>query len=451
MTPRHPLPPQRTPFARMCFSLRFSLAVLALTLASSPAKAQLSFTAAIDLALRNNPRVLAAEADADRARAALSEAHDVYVPSIVGGSGLGYSYGFPVGQPSIYNFHAQSLVFSLAQLDYIRAARASLEAANLALMDMRQTVAEETALGWLSLDSSLQRDLALDEQARYSNALVTIVEQRVDAGIDTPLDLTGVRIGNAQIRLARLRNDDGTEYDRAHLARLVGLPQQGLTTDHASAPPASSWDIAVMPADSADSPGIQAAYANAVSKQRLARGDARYEFRPQIGFGAQYNRFAAYNGYSYYYNHFQQNNAEIGVQITLPIFDLGHRAHARQSAADAVHALHDADQQRSVYLDGRLRLRHATEQLKVQLEIAGLDQQLAQQQLDVTLFQLQNGNGNLTGRQTTPREEQNSRITERDRYIGLLNATLQLRQSQINLLRQSGQLESWVKSLVAGK
>ncbi len=415
--------------------------------AAAPLPAQLSFTSAVDLALKHSPRVAIAQADVDRARAALEESHDVFIPAIVGGSGLGYSYGFPVGQPSIYNFSAQSLVFNFSQRDYIRSARLALEAANYALMDARAATAEEAAVAYLALDHDLQRAAALSEQGAASSRLITIVQERLDAGLDAAIDLTTVRLTNAQIRLAVLHNQDSIEYDRAHLARLTGLPEDVLITDANSVPPNGSWVKPVMLPAPLNSPGILAAYDRAASRSRQARGDSHYDLRPQVSFGAQYNRFASYNNYSQYYNHFQHNNASIGVQITLPIFDAAHRARARQSAADAVRALREADQQRDQFLDGRLRLTHATAELSARTEIAELDQQLAQQQLDAMLIQLQAGNGNLQSRQSNPKDEQTARIASKDRAITLINTSFELEQNRINLLRQTGQLEPWLKSL----
>ena len=217
-----------------------------------------------------------------------------------------------------------------------------------------------------------------------------------------------------------------------------------------SIPAFTSWAKPVLLPDITNNPGILAAYANAKAKQEQAYGDSRYVLRPQIAFGAQYNRFSTYNNYATYYTNFQQNNAEIGVQITIPLLDVGHRAKARESAADAIHAQHEADQQRDLFLDGRLKLRHAGDELAARAEIAELDQQLAQQQLDAMIIQLQVGNGNITGKQMSPKDEQNARIAEREKYLGLLNTTLQMRQTQINLLRQTGQLEPWLKSLTSG-
>ncbi len=134
-----------------------------------------------------------------------------------------------MGQPSVFNFTSQSLVFSFSQKDYIRAALASLNAANLALRDARQAVAEDTAITYLALDHDVQRQTALGEQAGFAARLVSIVQERLDAGQDTPIDLTTAQLSAAQIRLARLRGEDDFAVDQAHLARLIGLPAQGLT------------------------------------------------------------------------------------------------------------------------------------------------------------------------------------------------------------------------------
>src|SRR5690242_180471 len=95
------------------------LAVCAIVLTSIASHAQVSFSSAVDLALRNNPRVKMAQADVERTRAILAEAKDVYIPAVSAGSGLGYTYGFPIGTPTLYNFTVQSLVWDQSQFNYI--------------------------------------------------------------------------------------------------------------------------------------------------------------------------------------------------------------------------------------------------------------------------------------------------------------------------------------------
>jgi outer membrane protein TolC len=425
--------------------LRLCVAFAALASATAPAYAQISFSSAIGLALKSNPKVLTAQADVDKALASIQELHDAYVPAVVAGSGVGPpSYGFPLGQPSIFNITAVSLIFSYSQRDYLRAAQAALDAARLSLKDIREGVAEDTAVTYLALDRDLQRQTALQQQQGFSDRLVAIVQERLDAGQDTPIDLTTSRLTAAQIKLARLRAEDETAADQAHLARLIGLPAQALGTTSSSVPafPAPSSDLT----DSAPltSPAVESAYALARSKRETAFGDARYLWRPQITFNGQYSRFAKYTNIQDYYFRFQQNNAAVGVQINVPLYDVVHRAKEREAAADAAHALHEADSLRDQFFDSRMRARHTADELSARAEIATLDQQLAQQQLDVMLVQLKAGSGNLSGPQMTPKDEQTARIAEREKFVALLNTNFEAQQATIGLLRATGELEAWI-------
>jgi hypothetical protein len=57
--------------------------------------------------------------------------------------------------------------------------------------------------------------------------------------------------------------------------------------------------------------------------------------------------------------------------------------------------------------------------------------------------------GNPDGPQMTPSDEQNARISEREKFLGVVDAGYQLRQAEIHLLRQTGQLIPWLKSAAA--
>ena len=428
---------------------RLCIACSAFALAVAPACAQISFTTAVDLALKSSPKVLTARADVDKALAVLQQLRDAYIPNVVGGSGLGPpSYGFPLGQPSIFNITSQSLVFSYSQRDYLRAAQAALDAANFSLKDIREGVAEDTAITYLALDRDMQRQAALQEQQSFADRLVNIVQDRLDAGQDTPIDLTTSRLTAAQVRLARLRAEDETDADRAHLARLIGLPAQalGTTSDSVPAFPTVSSDLTLTPTTT--SPAVDSAYAMARSKLETAFGEARYLWRPQITFDAQYSRFAKFNNLQDYYFRFQQNNAAVGVQITVPLYDMAHRAKAREAAADAAHAQHEADTIRDQFFDNRLRARHTAAELSARAEIASLDQQLAQQQLEVLLVQLKAGSGNLSGPQMSPKDEQTARIAEREKFVAVLNTNFEARQAAISLMRAAGELETWLAATV---
>ncbi len=407
-------------------------------------RAQLSFTSAVDLALRNSPKVQMAQANLDKARAAASETTDAYLPNLSGGSGLGYSYGFPLGQPTLFTFSSQSLVFNYSQRDYIRSARQGVLAATEALREVRQEVAEDAAVTYLSIDRIEHSRAAMEDEYTAAERLVSIVQARLDAGRDTGMELAKARRTVAQMRLQRLLLADDAAVLRDHLGRLDELTTGLIQTDSASIPafPARVGGTASPP----DTPGVRAAFANAQAKRELAFGDAKYAFRPQVYFFAQYSRFSTFNNYQQYYLHFQYNAAEIGVQITVPFYDRLRRSKARESAADAVHAEREAIDTRNQLLEGRVKLQHAATELQARLDLADIDQDIAQQQLDATVLQLQASPSDPNTPQLTPKDEQNARIQERQRFIDLQDARYQLRKTQVNLLRQTGELEDWLKS-----
>jgi outer membrane protein TolC len=179
----------------------------------------------------------------------------------------------------------------------------------------------------------------------------------------------------------------------------------------------------------------------------MAFGDSRKMYRPQIGLGVQYSRLASFNNYADYYREGSfnnYNNLQIGLQFTLPLFDKSKRAKARESLAEARRSLYEADQARNQFLEGRRRSNNSIRMLQARTEVASLQRELAENQIDVVRIQLRDGTSG--GPPTTPKEEQNARIQERARYLDYLDADLQLRQTQLNLLRTNGQLEDWLKS-----
>ena len=114
--------------------------LILLTAAPALLPAQVSLATVVDLAQRNSTAVRMANADVEKAQAALAETKDVFVPSLTFGSGLPAfpAVGFTGGVPSILNASVQSLVFSLPQRQYMQAARAGFQAASLSLKDARE-------------------------------------------------------------------------------------------------------------------------------------------------------------------------------------------------------------------------------------------------------------------------------------------------------------------------
>jgi outer membrane protein TolC len=431
---------------------------------ATAANAQVSFTSAVGLALSSSPKVRMAQADLDKARASLSEAHGAYFPTVEGITYLGYSYGAPIGEPTLFTFRAGSLAFSFSQKDYIRAATSGVAGARSSLEETREEVAEDAAVTYVALDAAQQRRRALAEEFADANQLAKIIQDRLDLGQDTQLELLQARRTAASIRLLMLQLDDEIDAHRSHLVLIDGLPDGPLATESASipalpeVPPPSSERSDASPETPSgvpgDTPAVIAAFANARAKQEQAFGDSRYLYRPQIDAFAEYSRFSTFNNYQVYYPAFALNTLNaigIGIRITVPFYDRIRQAKAAESLADARHAEQEALAARDQMFEGRVKLQHSTAELAAQAELASLDQQIAQQQLDAVMTQLQAGTGNPAGPQLTPKDEQKARIQERQHYLDFLDARSNLRQAQIQLLRLSGRLDAWIRSAIAAQ
>jgi outer membrane protein TolC len=426
---------------------QFVLLGMVTTLAQQGAHAQVSFYAAVDLALRNSPQVRVSAAQVQHAEAAVMESVDAYKPSFSVGSSLGYSYGFPVGQPSVYSVSAQSLAFSFSQPAYIRSARAALLASQLQLKDTRQQVILEVATDYIQLVTVNQQITALDQETSFVEKLVAIENDRVDGGLDSKAELTQARLTGAQIALRRLHLLDQADLLRARLAHLTGLSPGDIVSEPQTVPKAP--DI-TEPAGVEDNNGIKAAYASANSKRFTALGDARQNDRPTFAFGLEYNRYAKFNNYSEYYLRFQHNNFNVGVQISLPLFDSTRKAKAKGSSAEAVEAGAQADQLRDQTGEQVLQLQKNIAELVAQERVTELQNELSQDQLDALTTQLQLGSANPGAPAPSPKDEQGARIRERGYFVDMLETRFQLTQARLALLRSMGRIEDWAKAVPAG-
>jgi outer membrane protein TolC len=420
-------------------------------LAPSPLHAQVSLATVVDLAQRNSSVVKLADADLQKAQASLNQTMDAYIPNFVIGSNAGYSHGYPTGQPSVGNATMQSLVFSYPQRQYVKAARAGIEAANLSLKDAREQVALDASTTYIELDTVNRELAAANQQETFTGDLVRIEQQRNQAGVDSDLDLLQARLTAATLKLQRLHLETRAATLGKQLAVLTALPVGSILPDHASIP-----EIPAVTAEEAplSPPGIGAAGALARSKQFQAKGDDLAWRRPLVGFGAVYNYDSnELNNYAQFYQPgtFTPNNVSFGLQVSFPFFDFVLRAKAKATAAEALRATVEAEQAQRQNDVQIATLTGSLRELDAQAEVASLKQQIADAQLKTVLTQMEMGNGASAGPnaqpQTTPKSEQLARIEERQKYQQALDASLELAKARLSLLRALGHMDDWLHEL----
>ena len=438
----------------------WALLLIGALAAAAPVSAQVSLATVVDLAQHNSSTVKLAEADVQKAQSVLKQSKDVYLPSFNFGSGLPAfpSVGFTGGVPSTLNGTVQSLVFSLPQKYYMDAARSGLKTASLNLKNAREQVALETSTTYIELDT-IERELeASHQQEAFANRLVSIEQERSEAGVDPLSELLQAQLTAAQLKLKRLHLETRAATLSKQLATLTGLPTGSITPDHASIP-----EIPAVKADEAPRTtiGVEAAQMLAHSKQQQARGDSQHMWLPQISFAAEYLRSTTIlnDANDYYYNNrthtrgLPPNNFSSGFQIQVPLFDWAHRDKGKESAAEALRATVEAEQaQRQnelqiAELTGNLR------ELDTLAEIASLKQQIAKEQLQSVLAQLELGNGasaqSGAQQQLSPKAEQLARIDERQLQQDALEAGFDLAKARLSLLGALGHMEDWLHELHA--
>jgi outer membrane protein TolC len=434
--------------------VRLAGVFVAAALTACPAflRAQVSLATVVDLAQRNSSNVRIASADVSKAQAAHDQVKDALIPSLLLTTGIPAfpEVGFTGSPPTLWGATVQSLVYGIPQKNYLSSAQSGVRAATFALRDAREQVVLDASTAYIELDT-VTRELAAARQGEASaERLVEITRQRAEAGVDSLSQLLEARLTAATLKLARIHLESRAGNLANQLATLTGLPVGSITTDTASIP-----EIPQLRADTKrlSIASVEAAHAQANAKLAYAKADRDLNIYPQLNFFVQYNRNTTLlnDVNSFFAKPLPTNNFFSGFNIQLPIFDMGHRAKGRESAADALRATMEAEQAER---QNELQIASFTSGLKeldAQAEIAGLKQQIAQEQLKAVLTQMEVGNGAVGtpggAPQLSPKAEQLTRIDERRKFQDSLEAGFELAKARLGLIRALGHMQDWLNEL----
>ena len=424
--------------------LRFNLLVLSTTmlLGGICVHAEtLPLASAIQLALAHSTSSAIANADVQRTFAAYREVRNSYVPQLVVGSGLGYSYGFPLtlegSAPSIVNVVAQSTVFNPAQRQFQNAAKTEWRAAQLQDKDQRNAVIQDVAISYAELAKWEARLSRSKEDEGQAAQLEKAVAQRLQEGVDSAVDLNKAKLTAARARLRSTEARGSADVLRRHLSVLTGLPLSSIEIAPETIPalPAVSSEDDLPAKSVSVSPTIQSANQHALAEAFRASGEHR-ALLPSVDFAAQYARLSSYNNYDQYYRKFQPDNATFGVSIRFPIFSAPQRARAQGADAEALKAKKQAEAARDKVSEETLKLQRAVEQLAAAREVAQLEYQLAQSGLEAAQTRQDAGTGTL-------HDIVDARGQASERYLLFQDADFEYQRVRVILLRATGELEKW--------
>jgi len=398
----------------------------------------------VELALTHGASAASAEAMAQRAYASYREARNQYLPTLVVGSGLGYTQGYPLSlegsAPSIVNTTAQSAVINAALRDFVREARTQWQATTVRSKDERDQLIQDTVSSYAELSKWESLLAHLSEDYSASLKMEQLVNERIQAGVDNPQARTQARLNTARVYLHISQAQGSIDVLRARLSQLTGLPAASIETipDSIPALPEIKQDENLTTKAVEVSPAVQIASLNSTALAFHARAEHRTMW-PTMDFAAQYALLAKFNNYQNFFQmgSFQRNNASIGAVIRFPFFSPTQRAAARAADFDAVRAKHDQESVKNQVSEQTLKLQRSVEQLAAAQDVADLEYQVAKSNLDAVQIRVDSGTATL-------HEEDDARNQASERYDTLQDTGFQLRRARIALLRATGDLGSWL-------
>jgi outer membrane protein TolC len=398
---------------------------------------------AIRLALTHSTGSAIASADVQRALGSYRELHDAYIPQLYLGSGLGYTYNYPLSiegsAPALANAVAQSSVFNPAQKQFLGAAKAEWHAAEFQDKDQRNATIQDVVLTYAEMAKWEARLVRLQQDQTQAQQMEQAVTERLQQGVDSAIDLNKAKLTVARVRLHQAEAHGSADVLRNHLANLTGVPASAIEiepeTIPALPPVAAQEDLAERAV--ASSPAVKVAQQHSLAESMRALGEHR-SLLPSIDFSAQYARFSTFNHYAEYLpqGSFRPDNATIGLALKIPLFNASQRARADAAEAEALKAKNQATAARNQVAEETLKLQRAAEQLEAARDVAQLEYQLAQSGLEAAQTRVDAKTGTL-------HELSDARVQAGERYLLYQDADFEYQRVRLNLLRATGDIEKW--------
>lgn len=427
---------------KLAAPMRFLLCTVSLLPAFLSAEThRLSFEQALDRARSEAPEVLLARYDELQAKQAIRIAKDPFSPKVILGSGLAYTYGFPMSiegsAPSIFQAKAIQSLVNRPQSYLLAKSRVDAQSVALSVQERRDAALEKTAK--LYLDASLVRknlDL-VQQQVRSLEAVRGVVDARVEEGRLLAIEARRAEV-NARKAKQRtvLLNTELAQIQRS-LAFVLGygaedeVETQAVNSLTGDVPADPTETIRLALDNSRELKRLQ----SDIQAKNLEFQANRSSWYPQVDLVAQYGLFARFNNFDQYFNRFQRNNLLLGMSFKFPVVP------GTASSAQAATALNEVNRLRLRVANTRNRIeldtRKLLDDLKLQrenLDLAKLDLEVSRDQVSIVLAQIEEG-------KAAQRQLEEARFLEAEKWMTYYEAAYAMERAKVSVLAAIGQLE----------
>jgi outer membrane protein TolC len=397
----------------------------------------LTLKKAVNLALQNSRELAMAKAQyavaLDTARVNRAE----FLPNLYTGSGAAYTNGFPQtpgGAPSVFEMSYTQSIINPSLRGELRAAEDRAENQRLEMENTRNSIIVRTATSYLELAKARHSLELLRTERASAQKILEVTRQRTESGVELSLELTRGELNLAKIEQRVIQLEGRDEILSEQLRDLTGLPSDlrvEVSTEElperAAEPEGQLIDLAL-----AYSLSVKEAENERSARQHILQGE-HGGYWPTVDLVGQYSILSRFNNYDLYYNHFQRNNLNVGVQVKIPIFAARTSANvalARSQLATA--EINVGTKRRDLRLDVVQKLRSVRE-LDAAKEVARLDLKLAQETTGLTQSKFDEGRATL-------RDLEQSRLDENEKWLAFLDAEFAKQKAQLAVMEATGQL-----------
>jgi len=407
--------------------------------ANEPAPVALTLKRAIELALQNSKDIQVAKIQGRLAdhSALISKAE--FLPNLYVGSGLGYTYGIPETPggraPAIFNVTYTQQVFNEPARGQSKELQEQARSQSIVLRDVQNSVIARTAMAYLELAKVRHGMELLQKEQSGADRILQVTQERQGEGFELPVEITKAQLTKARVgqRLIQLegREDELEVFLRSQLGLAENQPIEVSAEDLPGEAEQQGANLVAMAMQ--NNTGLQLAESDVRAKEFRLTGEKR-AYLPTLQLVSIYSLLGNFNNYSQFFNHFQRNNYNLGIDMHIPLFSARTKASIglAQVNLDAAKATL-SNKKTEVSADVRQKTRRMRE-MNAAKEVARLELQLAQQNVAVLQSQLEEGKTNL-------REVERARIDENDKWLAYLDANFGRQQAQLELLRAAGQLD----------
>ena len=418
--------------------------VLALAIVQDrPAHAEIrpvTLRQAVSLALRQNPDLVLARLDADKAREGIRVTKDPFTPKLTIGSGLAYSDGFPMSiegsAPSVVQARASQFIFNRQQMLAVAQAKEDARTAQFTANGKRDEIAYRVA--GLYLDA--ERDARVGELARKEvesrQRVLETVQALVQEGRALPLDEKTAALHAAQARQAAANLEDDQAAAETALAIALGYGAEDRVrpvSEERGVPPLPGSEEEALRQAIEASQNLRRIESEIASKRLELRG-AKAARWPRADLVAQYGMLARFNNYDQFFKTFQRNNGEIGVSFQVPLISgSGVRGQTAQSEIDIEHLQVELKDARNHLASDLQEAFRAARRASTAAEVARLELDVAREQVSVDLALNEEGRVPL-------RLLEEARIAENEKWIAFDDSQYILEKARWDVLRLMGGL-----------